>query len=232
MLNRMIAATILVLASGAIGMASQAHAQKIRPECKTARDKVECTCALNAGGGIRPDGRWFLVRGRGRRGARQHRIRRLHAARGALSSGAGDGGATKRNHHGPEEAHASQGHAAGRRPRRHRSSVERLMAPRPRCASRSSRRMRSLPGRSCWMCSRLSSRTRRVVLANKKTPGQCPGLLCCGSLWIRTCSSGLTLAMLSAKRLLCEIVASGNGLRPPRQTNENRLVDDVVPRST
>ena len=65
MLNRMIAATILALVSSAIGITAQAHAQKIRPECKTARDKVECTCALNAGGGIRPDGRWFLVRGRG-----------------------------------------------------------------------------------------------------------------------------------------------------------------------
>ena len=65
MLNRIIAATILVLVSGAIGITSTAHAQKIRLECKTARDKVECTCALNAGGGIRPDGRWFLVRGRG-----------------------------------------------------------------------------------------------------------------------------------------------------------------------
>ena len=64
MLNRIIAATILVLVSGGIGSAAKAHAQKIRPECKTARDKVECTCALNAGGGIRPDGRWFLVRGR------------------------------------------------------------------------------------------------------------------------------------------------------------------------
>jgi hypothetical protein len=64
MLNRMIAATILILVSGAIGITPNAHAQKIRPECKTARDKVECTCALNAGGGIRPDGRSFLVRGR------------------------------------------------------------------------------------------------------------------------------------------------------------------------
>ena len=64
MLNRMMAATILVLASGAIGIPSAAHAQKIRPECRTARDRAECTCALNAGGGIRPDGRWFLVRGR------------------------------------------------------------------------------------------------------------------------------------------------------------------------
>ena len=64
MLNRMIAATILVLVPGATGTAAQAHAQKIRPECKTARNKVECTCALNSGGGIRPDGRWFLVRGR------------------------------------------------------------------------------------------------------------------------------------------------------------------------
>jgi len=59
----MIAATILILVC-AIGIAPQAHAQKIRPECKTARDRVECTCALNAGGGIRPDGRWFLVSGR------------------------------------------------------------------------------------------------------------------------------------------------------------------------
>jgi len=57
------AATILVLAGGAT-VAANARAQKIRPECKTARAKVECTCALNAGGGIRPDGRWFLVRGR------------------------------------------------------------------------------------------------------------------------------------------------------------------------
>ena len=57
--------TILVLAGAAIGVPATAHAQKIRPECKTARDKVECTCALNSGGGIRPDGRWFLVRGRG-----------------------------------------------------------------------------------------------------------------------------------------------------------------------
>jgi len=65
MLDRMIAATILALVSGVVGITAQAHAQKIRPECKTARDKVECTCALNAGGGIRPDGRWFLVRGRG-----------------------------------------------------------------------------------------------------------------------------------------------------------------------
>jgi hypothetical protein len=64
MLNRMIAATILVLVPGAIGITAQAHTQKIRPECKTARNKVECTCALNSGGGIRPDGRWFLVRGR------------------------------------------------------------------------------------------------------------------------------------------------------------------------
>ena len=64
MLNRIIAATVLVLVSGAIGMTATAHAQKIRPECKTARDKVECTCALNAGGGLQPDGRWFLVRGR------------------------------------------------------------------------------------------------------------------------------------------------------------------------
>ena len=46
MLNRMIATTILVLVSGGIGSAAKAHAQKIRPECKTARDKVECTCAL------------------------------------------------------------------------------------------------------------------------------------------------------------------------------------------
>ena len=65
MLDRMIAATILALVSGVVGITAQAHAQKIRPECKTARDKVECTCALNSGGGIRPDGRWFLVRGRG-----------------------------------------------------------------------------------------------------------------------------------------------------------------------
>jgi hypothetical protein len=64
MLNKIIAGTILILMSGATGMASKAHAQKIRPECKSARNKVECTCALNAGGGIRPDGRWFLVRGR------------------------------------------------------------------------------------------------------------------------------------------------------------------------
>ena len=64
MVSRTIAATILVLVSGATGIAAQAHAQKIRPECRTARDRVECTCALNAGGGIRPDGRWFLVRGR------------------------------------------------------------------------------------------------------------------------------------------------------------------------
>ena len=64
MLNRMIAATILVLVPGAIGITAQAYTQKIRPECKTARNKVECTCALNSGGGIRPDGRWFLVRGR------------------------------------------------------------------------------------------------------------------------------------------------------------------------
>lgn len=62
MLRRMTAATMMVLASGA--SAAQAQAPKIRPECQTARDKVECTCALNAGGGIRPDGRWFLVRGR------------------------------------------------------------------------------------------------------------------------------------------------------------------------
>lgn len=64
MLNRMIAATAVALVSGAIGISAKAHAQKIRPECKNARDKVECTCALNSGGGIRPDGRWFLVRGR------------------------------------------------------------------------------------------------------------------------------------------------------------------------
>ena len=64
MLNGMIAATALILVSGAIGIAANAHAQKIRPECRQARDKVECTCALNSGGGIRPDGRWFLVRGR------------------------------------------------------------------------------------------------------------------------------------------------------------------------
>ena len=64
MLNTMMAATILIVMSSAIEMTAQAHAQKIRPECKTARNRVECTCALNAGGGIRPDGRWFLVRGR------------------------------------------------------------------------------------------------------------------------------------------------------------------------
>lgn len=59
------AATVLVLAGAAIGVPAKTHAQKIRPECRQERDKVECTCALNAGGGIRPDGRWFLVRGRG-----------------------------------------------------------------------------------------------------------------------------------------------------------------------
>jgi hypothetical protein len=64
MLIRIFAAMILLLVSGALGTTSPAHAQKIRPECKTARNKIECTCALNAGGGIRPDGRWFLVRGR------------------------------------------------------------------------------------------------------------------------------------------------------------------------
>jgi len=64
MLNRMMAATVLVLVSGAIALAAQAHAPKIRPECRQERDPVECTCALNSGGGIRPDGRWFLVRGR------------------------------------------------------------------------------------------------------------------------------------------------------------------------
>jgi hypothetical protein len=64
MISRMIGATILVLASGTTGTAAKAQAQKIRPECRQERNKVECTCALNAGGGIRPDGRWFLVRGR------------------------------------------------------------------------------------------------------------------------------------------------------------------------
>ena len=59
------AATVLMLASGAVGTAATAQAPKIRPECRQERDKVECTCALNSGGGIRPDGRWFLVRGRG-----------------------------------------------------------------------------------------------------------------------------------------------------------------------
>jgi len=64
MLNSVIAATVLVLVSGAIGITASVHAQKIRPECKKARDRVECTCGLDSGGGIRPDGRWFLVRGR------------------------------------------------------------------------------------------------------------------------------------------------------------------------
>ena len=64
MVSRMMAAVVLMLVSAAAGMAATAHAQKIRPECRTARDRVECTCALNAGGGIRTDGQWFLVRGR------------------------------------------------------------------------------------------------------------------------------------------------------------------------
>ena len=45
--------------------ATPAGAQNTHPECMKMRDKLGCTCALNNGGGISPDGkRWFSVRGK------------------------------------------------------------------------------------------------------------------------------------------------------------------------
>jgi hypothetical protein len=44
---------------------TSASALEIRPECSKMRDKIGCMCALNNGGGIRPDGKgWYSVTGR------------------------------------------------------------------------------------------------------------------------------------------------------------------------
>ena len=63
------------------------------------------------------------------RRAAEEGIPRQRQCRGRPLQGPGrdDGAPAQGNHHGPEEAHASAGHAADRRPRRHGSSVERLM---------------------------------------------------------------------------------------------------------
>ena len=83
----MIAATILVLVPGATGTASAGS--RTKGQSRNARQRATRSNArapLNSGGGIRPDGRWFLVRGRSEEVQREHRIHRLHAARGPLRS--------------------------------------------------------------------------------------------------------------------------------------------------
>lgn len=52
---------VLLIVIGCFGSSvSAGHAVTIRPECKNMRDKLGCTCALNNGGRIKPDGRWTM----------------------------------------------------------------------------------------------------------------------------------------------------------------------------
>jgi hypothetical protein len=61
---RRVARVQLAAAFGLVLLTSAAHAQRVDPRCARAGDKIGCTCAVQNGGYIDANGRWYANRGR------------------------------------------------------------------------------------------------------------------------------------------------------------------------